>query len=129
MKEQVRVLKKAGYLIVDVPQKYNPYTLYKHRRMREGVWEYGWETEYSYSDLNKLARSLGLAIVDVGSYGYGHSQDYGFSRIPRAFSACAQRDKPVVSGISRIAVRLIRFLEQRWGHYFQQNIVVVMQKP
>src|SRR5208282_4520175 len=43
IKEQLRVLKSDGYLIIDVPQKYNPYTIYKHRRLKEGIWEYGWE--------------------------------------------------------------------------------------
>ncbi|MCK4828780.1 class I SAM-dependent methyltransferase, partial [bacterium] len=49
--EQKRVLKKAGILIVNVPQKYTGYTLEKKRLMRSGKWQLGWESEFSYRDL------------------------------------------------------------------------------
>lgn len=73
--EQVRVMKKTGVLIVDVPQTYNPYTLFKKIRMWQGRWPYGWETQYSLPSLRKLARRHGLVATGVGSWG----DTFGFS--------------------------------------------------
>src|SRR3989344_560424 len=69
LRDQVRVLKKGGYLIVDVPQKYNLYTLVKRYRMRHGSFRFGWETEYSKNDLKLLAFKLKLDTI--GFYGRG----------------------------------------------------------
>jgi SAM-dependent methyltransferase len=58
LREQLRVLKKGGFLLVDVPQKYHLYTLVKHLKMRFGLHPFGWETEYSLADLKKIAHQL-----------------------------------------------------------------------
>jgi len=60
IKEQLRVLKKDGFLIIDVPQEYNIYTLIKHLRMKFGRHPFGWETEYSTTDLKRLAQALNI---------------------------------------------------------------------
>lgn len=39
--EQIRVVKPGGLLLIDVPQKYNPYTCVKHWQMRRGVFSVG----------------------------------------------------------------------------------------
>ncbi len=59
IKEQVRVIKKGGFLIIDVPQKFTLYSIIKHIRMLFNRHPFGWETEYSKSDLLKLADKLG----------------------------------------------------------------------
>lgn len=69
LREQARVAKPDGEIVVDLPQKYNLYTLYKRPRVRRGVWRYGWETEYSPRELRALGRRAGLECVD--SFGYG----------------------------------------------------------
>ncbi len=61
LKEQLRVLRNGGILIIDVPQKFNPYTLVKKLRMLTGTYPFGWETEYSLFDLKRLARKLKIA--------------------------------------------------------------------
>lgn len=63
LKEQIRILKPGGYLIVDVPQKFNLYTLVKKIRMITGTYPFGWETEYSVFDLKNFGHLLGLKIV------------------------------------------------------------------
>lgn len=69
--EQRRVLKHGGYLLVDVPQKFNLYTLHKHRLIREHCWEYGgWETEFSYGELCDLLRRCGFKRVYAYGRGY-----------------------------------------------------------
>ncbi|MFH2022507.1 MAG: class I SAM-dependent methyltransferase [Patescibacteria group bacterium] len=59
LKQQMRIIRPGGFLIVDVPQKYTCYTLAKHLRMRLGTHPFGWETEFSQNDLTQLARKLG----------------------------------------------------------------------
>lgn len=69
--EQHRVLKDGGYLLVDVPQRYNWYTVYKHRLIRAGNWPYGgWEIEFSLRELTNLLKNANFEIVDRYSRGY-----------------------------------------------------------
>ncbi|UCG52509.1 MAG: class I SAM-dependent methyltransferase [Candidatus Latescibacterota bacterium] len=67
--ENVRVLKKGGVLLVDVPQKYHYYTLAKHILMAFGRWFAGWETEFTVGALRRLIQERGLSIVGI----YGHN--------------------------------------------------------
>jgi len=74
LKEQGRVLRKGGALVVDVPQKYQLYTLMKRKKMREGTWPFGWETEYSYFQLKKLLEILGFKVR--GHYANGYHPEW-----------------------------------------------------
>lgn len=72
MHEQLRVLRSHGVLVVDVPQKFNVYTLQKRRAMKENRWPWGWETEYSVSDLRGWAGRFNLQVV--GAIGHQHGR-------------------------------------------------------
>ncbi len=65
--ENVRVLKKGGVLLVDVPQRFHYYTLLKHLLMLLGKWFAGWETEFSPGELRRLVEERGFEVV--GFYG------------------------------------------------------------
>ncbi len=67
--ENVRVLKRGGIILVDVPQKYHYYTILKHVMMWLGVWFAGWETEFSAANLARLVESRGMRVVGM----YGHN--------------------------------------------------------
>jgi SAM-dependent methyltransferase len=68
--EQHRVLRKGGFLLVQVPQKYSAYTLLKKVMIRLGKWPYGgWETEFSDKEIAALVSEAGLEPEYV--YGYG----------------------------------------------------------
>ena len=59
--EQHRVLRDGGYLLVDVPQKYNLYTLYKHFLISIEKWNCGtWETQFSFNDLSLMLINHGF---------------------------------------------------------------------
>ncbi len=67
LKENIRVLKKGGILLVDVPQRYHPYTLAKHILMAVNRWFAGWERSFSIGELERRMRELGLTTIH--SYG------------------------------------------------------------
>ena len=67
LRENCRVLKPGGYLVVDVPQRYHPYTVAKRILNRLDRWIAGWETEFSVGELEGLMADQGLDIVR--SYG------------------------------------------------------------
>ncbi len=70
LKEQCRVLKKNGFLVADVPQKYTTYTVKKHIAMWRGKWFAGWEKEYAIGELEELLKKCGFRIIN--SYGWGY---------------------------------------------------------
>ena len=67
IEEHRRVLKKGGYLLVDVPQRYHYYTFLKHLLIWMGKWFAGWETEFSVRELEELLRRHRFSIEK--SYG------------------------------------------------------------
>ncbi len=73
--EQLRVLCPGGVLVVDVPQKFNLYTLRKRRAMHEGRWAWGWETEYSAGDLRRWAARFGLTVCGMAGHDHGRWLD------------------------------------------------------
>jgi len=69
LREQSRLVRPGGLLVVDVPQTFNPWTVYKHACMLFGRWAYGWETEYSLFDLRRFAKRHGLRVRSVYWWG------------------------------------------------------------
>jgi len=68
-RENVRVLKNGGLLLVDVPQKYHVYTLIKHVLILLDKWFAGWETEYSVGQLRRMFSAHNLSICrEYGDY-------------------------------------------------------------
>jgi SAM-dependent methyltransferase len=67
LRENVRVLRREGLLLVDVPQRYHLYTVAKHVLIALGRWFAGWETEFSIGELTRLMERAGVRIT--GRYG------------------------------------------------------------
>jgi SAM-dependent methyltransferase len=67
LRENIRVLKQGGLLLVDVPQRWHSYTVVKHVLIAAGKWFAGWERSFSVGELRNLLSSLGLTPV----YAYG----------------------------------------------------------
>ena len=60
LKENIRVLKRGGLLVVDVPQRWHIYTAIKHVLIGLNAWFAGWEREFSVRELQALLKSLGV---------------------------------------------------------------------
>jgi ubiquinone/menaquinone biosynthesis C-methylase UbiE len=67
LRENIRVLKTGGILLVDVPQRWHVYTLAKHLLMALNKWFAGWERSFSVGELKNRMQTLGLTPV----YAYG----------------------------------------------------------
>ncbi|MBI4394395.1 MAG: class I SAM-dependent methyltransferase [Euryarchaeota archaeon] len=73
--ETGRVIKVGGLMMVDVPQRWNLYTLYKKGLMALNRWPPGWETEFSGPELRGLLSGAGfthLATMYHGPFLYPH---------------------------------------------------------
>jgi ubiquinone/menaquinone biosynthesis C-methylase UbiE len=67
LEENIRVLKRGGLLLVDVPQRWHSYTVAKHILIALDKWFAGWERSFSVGELRSVLRTLGLTTV----YAYG----------------------------------------------------------
>jgi len=61
--ENARVLAPGGILLVDVPQRWHPYTLVKHTLIAMDRWFAGWERSFSARELEALLRGAGLEVL------------------------------------------------------------------
>lgn len=102
--EQYRVLKKGGYILVDVPQKYCLYTVRKQIAIKRGTWFAGWETQFGPRELEKLLRKSGFDVV--ASYGWGMTGSYGWGlrnalhRLKSIFRNLRNGNRPAEAGES-----------------------------
>lgn len=130
--EQLYVLKNGGILVINVPQRYTGYTLMKHWKMKKGSWKWIGETEYSYSRLKRLGRRYRLHEVEVFGYQYWSSWWEPVFVLRDLYDKFHRRnrwkEKMVFLAMKKIYDQLWNFLENRWGHYFMQDIVIIFQK-
>ncbi|MFC1557462.1 methyltransferase domain-containing protein [candidate division KSB1 bacterium] len=75
LKDNVRILKEGGLLLIDVPQKYHIYTLIKHILILINKWFAGWETEFTIRELRKFYKDHNLTI----------DREYGDYMVPSLF--------------------------------------------
>ena len=117
MKEQIRLLRTDGYIIIDVPQKYNIYTLYRKLLTKMGRWPYEWERGYSITELRKLGNRMGLKTVDVSSRGLTCE----LSKSKRPYIA-------VLGKFYDFFMRNFHKFFHKFSIYYMQNICVVFTK-
>jgi len=67
LRENARILRPGGHLVVDVPQTFHYYTLGKQILIKAGRWFAGWETQFTIGELEDRVRDVGLDVVR--SYG------------------------------------------------------------
>ncbi|MBD3278380.1 MAG: methyltransferase domain-containing protein [Candidatus Aegiribacteria sp.] len=67
LKENVRVLREGGEVLVDVPQTCHVYTVIKKILIAMDAWFAGWETQFTPGGLSRLLKKAGFQPV----YTYG----------------------------------------------------------
>lgn len=72
IREQKRVLKKHGLILVDSPQTFTVHTLKKHILMHFDKYISGWETQYTIKQLIQMLKSQNFKIVST----YARSYDF-----------------------------------------------------
>ncbi|MBL0176431.1 MAG: class I SAM-dependent methyltransferase [Ignavibacteria bacterium] len=63
LREQYRVLKPGGIMLIEVPNRWTTYTVYKHLLMSVGKWGPGWEKSFSPRELSLLVERLGFETI------------------------------------------------------------------
>lgn len=69
LRENRRVLKPVGVVLVDVPQKFHAYTLIKKFLIALNRWFAGWETQFSPREIERIVERAGFQ--PIYRYGYG----------------------------------------------------------
>jgi ubiquinone/menaquinone biosynthesis C-methylase UbiE len=127
VREQARVLKPDGVLVINVPQKRTGYTRFKHREMAKGTWPWGWETEYSPGELRRLGKQHGfmpIAVIGYDHWGSRRGTLYWRHAHTRLQQRNPWRDKRPFRAAERLYDRVWGALEERWGQYFLINITM-----
>ncbi len=65
LRENHRVLRTGGLLVVDAPQTFHFYTIMKHALMLLGIWFGGWERQFTIGSLSRLLKQMGFEPVHV----------------------------------------------------------------
>jgi SAM-dependent methyltransferase len=67
LRENARITRPGGRVLVDVPQTWHLYTVMKNALILANRWFAGWETQFTRSQLERLVSESGLEVVR--SYG------------------------------------------------------------
>lgn len=70
LQEQRRVMRNGAIIVVEVPNKWNLYTIYKKILMAMKRWPPGWETQYSPRELKELLRQNGFEVLDCAGWDF-----------------------------------------------------------
>ena len=129
--ENRRVMRPGGFLVVDVPQTWHPWTLLKRAALRVDRWFAGWETDYTMEELEAIVRAAGFEVLDgyadtmVPSLPYRLVREAG-KRV--GMHLPLRPPAPAALRRARAHVRE-RFLETAAARRFAHTIGVVGRRP
>ncbi len=131
LREDLRVLKPGGHLLVDVPQTCHYYTVGKQALIAVGRWFAGWETQFTPGRLERVAVSAGGRVVRtygdwmVPGLWYRALRKVVLSRLGAKLPMYPDPLPPVGRALARWRDA---HHEKRWALYTMMTIGVVVTK-
>ena len=131
LSESRRILKPGGTSIIDVPQKFHFYTLFKHVCMKFGLWNMGWETEYTPRHLAHLIEKSGFRIkVMYGAWSRPSLLYRLFRELLRPLGIRLPLRPPGLPLLSKVRNRIAALLlKHPWALWTVMDIGVAACKP
>lgn len=94
LSEQKRVVKPGGFVLIDVPQLISLQAISKRMLMRINRWPFGWERDYTESQIKRLLKNLGLEFVTSYGWGFGPTLGLGLrSRLHKMSNIIIENSK------------------------------------
>ncbi|MCK4414291.1 MAG: methyltransferase domain-containing protein [Candidatus Eisenbacteria sp.] len=132
LRENFRATAPGGHCLIDVPQRYHPYTLAKHVMIALNRWFAGWETEYSPGQLRDWVTWTGYEVVRVGGDWMVPGFWYRSLRYSLMRARCGRlpRYPPELWGIGPLARAIRNWLRnKRLGPYTFAMVNVLARRP
>jgi SAM-dependent methyltransferase len=131
MKENARITRRGGRVVVDVPQTFHLYTAMKQTLIAINKWFAGWERQFTPAELEGVCRRSGLRVRRT----YGDWMVPGLAYrvfrelLKRGFGARLPLEPyvPVLTPLTRSVRNAIR--GRRWALYTCHVIGTVAEKP
>ncbi len=132
LRDNIRILKPGGHLVVDVPQTFHYYTVGKKTLIALNKWFAGWETEFTIGQLEKLVADEGLTVER--SYGDWMVPGLWYRALRKMILTRTGRKIPMfpepIPLLARAGEAWRRwFARSRLALYTTPTIGVVAQKP
>jgi ubiquinone/menaquinone biosynthesis C-methylase UbiE len=127
VREQARVLRPDGVLVINVPQTRTGYTRFKHREMEKGIWPWGWETEYTPGQLRALGKRHGfkpIAAIGYDHWGSRRGTLYWRHAHERMQKRNPWRERAPFRALASLYEKAWVQAEERLGHYFLINLTM-----
>ena len=130
LREDLRVLRPGGRLLVDVPQTWHYYTLGKKLLIAMDRWFAGWETQFTPARLERTARLAGGRVVRT--YGDWMTPGLWYRALRKTLLARLGVRLPMhpdpVPPLGRAgAAWRARHKERRWALYTMMTVGVVVR--
>ncbi len=110
LRENYRVLRSGGLLLVDVPQAFHPWTLLKKVLIPFGWWFGGWETQFTPRGLVRTVEASGFRVATV--YGEWMSPSLAYRLVRELGKRTRLWDLPLFPRLPTL-IHLTRRLDRR----------------